>query len=155
MEGSFLWTKIWDFGLVWALFTFDKLLVFTFKCARNQDVEAFWIKIDSKIIYFVQLCLIALIVCDCTVYPDSRFLIQKRASFIFLRMEANFFVLCYHASHLQQIAVKFCVGCMVDSQVVCSNIEHLCNVQSCTGKEYCTQIIFWMALLLGWPDKIL
>ena len=143
MEGSFLWTKICDFGLVWALFTFDKLLVFTFKCTRNQDVEHF------------ESILIALIVCDCTVYPDSRFLIQKRASFIFLRMEANFFVLCYHASHLQQIAVEFCVGCMVDSQVVCSNIEHLCNVQSCTGKEYCTQIIFWMALLLGWPDKIL
>ena len=33
--------------------------------SRIQDVEAFWYKTEIKIIYFVQLCLIALIGCDC------------------------------------------------------------------------------------------
>ena len=38
--------------------------------SRIRDVEAFWYKTEIKIICFVQLCLIALIVCDCMVYPD-------------------------------------------------------------------------------------
>ena len=61
--------------------------------SRIRDVEAFWYKTDIKIIYFVQLCLIALIVCDCMVYPDPNFLYSKlkMASFIFLRMQADFF----------------------------------------------------------------
>ena len=49
---------------------------YTFMIARNdkndglgsriRDVDAFWYKTEIKIIYFVQLCLIALIVCDLT-----------------------------------------------------------------------------------------
>jgi hypothetical protein len=44
----------------------------------------------------VQLCLIALIVCDCMVYPDPKFLIYKTENGLiyFLKMEADFF---YHS----------------------------------------------------------
>ena len=41
---------------------------------RIQNVEAFWYKIEIKIIYFVPLCLI---VFDFMVYPDPKFLIFK------------------------------------------------------------------------------
>ena len=45
--------------------------------SRIRDVEAFWYKTEIKIIYFVPLCLIVLIVSDCMVYPDPKFLIFK------------------------------------------------------------------------------
>ena len=60
---------------------------------------------EIKIIYLVQLCLIALIVCDCIVYPDPKCLIfkTKKRPYFFLRLEADFFILYYHSRHLQQI----------------------------------------------------
>ena len=48
--------------------------------SRIQDVEAFWYKTEIKIIYFVPLCLNVLIVSDCMVYPDPKFLIFKKIS---------------------------------------------------------------------------
>jgi hypothetical protein len=50
----------------------------------------------------VQLCLI---VCDCMVYLDPIFLYLKlkNSLIFFLRLEADFLILCYHARHLQQI----------------------------------------------------
>ena len=46
--------------------------------SRIRDVEAFWYKTEMKIIYFVPLCLIVLIVSDCMVYPNPKFLIFKK-----------------------------------------------------------------------------
>ena len=48
--------------------------------SRIQDVEAFWYKTEIKIIYFVPLCLNVLIVSDCMIYPDPKFLIFKKIS---------------------------------------------------------------------------
>jgi hypothetical protein len=77
--------------------------------SRIRDVEAFWYKTEIKIIYFVQLCLIA---CDCKIYPDPKL---KTASFIFLRMEADFFCsyVITQGSCNKFIEVNFCVGCMI------------------------------------------
>ena len=70
--------------------------------SRIRDMEAFWYKTEIKIIYFVPLCLI---VFNFMVYPDPKFLIfkTKKRPHFFLRLEADFFILCYHARHLQQI----------------------------------------------------
>ena len=93
---------------------------------RIRDVEAFWYKTEIKIIYFVPLCLILLIlliVSDCIVYPDPKFLIFKRYQkldiknlgsgqtiqsdtikklknglIVFLRLEADFFLLALKPS---------------------------------------------------------
>ena len=77
----------------------DKLV---YNSQRIRDVEAFWYKTEIKIIYFVQLCLI---LCDCMVYPDPKFFIfktKKRTHFL-PEVRGWFFILCYHARHLQQI----------------------------------------------------
>ena len=90
--------------------------------SRIGDVEAFWCKTEIKIIYVVQLCLI---VCDCMVYPDAKFLIPKGKNGLinFLRMEAVFFILCYHARHLQQINwSKLLCGLMAKLSLATLNI---------------------------------
>ena len=66
-------------------------------------MEAFLYKTEIKIIYFVELCLIALIVWF-TQTQNFLYLKLKMASFIFLmKMPTFFLILCYHARHLQQI----------------------------------------------------
>ena len=55
--------------------------------SRIRDVEAFWYKTEIKIIHFVPLCLIVLIVSDCMVYLDPKFLIFKKSK---VRFKTNF-----------------------------------------------------------------
>ena len=64
-------------------------------------MDAFWYKTEIKIIYFVQLCLIALIVCDCMVYPDPNFLIfqTKNGLICFSEDEDWFFLILCYVSH--------------------------------------------------------
>ena len=83
--------------------------------SRIREVEAFWYKTEIKIIYFVQLCSIALIVCYCTLTLNFWYLKLKTTSFIFLMMEANFFwsYVIMQGICNKFIEVNFCVGCMV------------------------------------------
>ena len=50
-------------------------------------MEAFSLKTEIKIIYFAQSCLIALIACDCMVYPDPKFFISKTKKALFYFIE--------------------------------------------------------------------
>ena len=79
-----------------------------------RDVEAFWYQTEIKIIYFVPLCLI---VFDCMVYPDRKFLIfktKKRPNF-FSGVTGCFFwsYIITHGICNKFIKMKISVGCTV------------------------------------------
>ena len=77
----FLWKIVRKCSCSW--YAWPKIIEGIKPCSlgsRIQDVEAFWYKTEIKIIYFVPLCLNVLIVSDCMVYPDPKFLIFKKIS---------------------------------------------------------------------------
>ena len=85
--------------------------------SRIRDVEAFWYKTEIKIIYFVQLCLIALIVCDSIVYPGPKYLIFKTKNrLIYFSEEGGWFFWSYVITQgicNKFIEMKISVRCMV------------------------------------------
>ena len=98
--------------------------------SRIRDVEAFWYKTEIKIIYFVQLCLIALIVCDCMVYPDPKFLIFKTKKHPQFFYEAGGWFFFDLNVIMQDICNKFIE---INFCLWCSNIEHLSNIDEITA----------------------
>ena len=62
--------------------------------SRIRNVEAFWY--ETEIIYFVRLCWLCVIVWF-TLTLTFWYLKLKNWLFFFLRLEADFFILCYHA----------------------------------------------------------
>ena len=84
---------------------------------RIRDVEAFWYKTGIKIIYFVQFCLITLIVYDCMVYPDHKFLIFKtKNGLISFSEDGGLFFWSYVITQgicNKFIELNFFKGCMV------------------------------------------
>ena len=85
--------------------------------SRIRDVEAFWYETEIKIIYFLQLRLIAMIVSNCIIYPNPKFLISKTKKKVHLFFwEWRLIYLSYlimHSIFNKFIKVNFCVGCMV------------------------------------------
>ena len=88
-------------------------LVLEFEMWRHFDRKQ---KTEIKIVYFVQLCLIALIVCDCMVYRDTKFLIfkTKQAAKV-SRVDRD--IPMSSSSHPQDI-----LSHLIQSDPICSNL---------------------------------
>ena len=89
--------------------------------SRIRDVDVFWYKTEIKSVYFLQLCFIALIVCDFMVYPDPKcFIFKTKNGLIYFSEDEGWFflILCYRLFFLRSIAQYFTqifMNCFISS----------------------------------------